>query len=166
MANPKLILQKTSLDVVIQLSHPSIQTPVNLSIATGEDAIFDVNTPDSIMLDITATGALSVANIPFLVEGTITQHAGSPAINLLDTLNKSYLTSPTNIAGATISVVSPSGGENVLYQNVFILKPFGGYSYGRTKSPYVFNFKATLPDNLTAYQNAVNALGGLINTAV
>jgi hypothetical protein len=158
--NPQ-ILNKTALDVVIYLSSSLIKQPIPLHQGTGEDTIIEVTVPDNLTIGLTATGDVSLANMPVLVEGKITQHANSSGIWLLQQLNASYLSNQP--LPASISVQSPSGGENLLYQNVFITNPFGGFSYRKEKDPYVFNFKATIP-NINNYSNAVNGVGNLIQT--
>lgn len=162
--NPS-ILNKSSLDVVIYLSSSLSNQPIALHQGVSEDAIFHVNVPDNVTVEPTATGDISIAQMPILVDGEIHQHASSPNIEALSQLNKAYLNGNAGVSGfipATISVKSPSGGENLLYSNVFITNPFGGYNYDKEKGKYVFKFKATIPD-INQFSNVVNGLGNLIN---
>ena len=154
------VLSKSSLDVRLYLSHPTLAQPIPLHQATGED-IIKFTVPENLTVDRTATGAISVANMPVLVSGEVTQHANSPAISLLNKLNLSYLSGQP--IPASLSLQCPSSNVKLSFSNVFVTKPYASTDYQQVQSTYVYTFKCDLPDDLNAFINAFNTLGGLVN---
>ena len=128
---------------------------------TGLTNIIEIDTPDILEYEMTATGDVSVALMPVAITGKIHLHPQSPALQAVQTVIKNYYLLQIIVPG-TISVSSKAGGWSYTFQNVVFSTPFAGYNVSKVVDDYVYNFKATVP-GITSISNLVNSAAGIAN---